>query len=189
MGWAVYILNRTRRSSIEAVSPYELWIGNTPRIKYLRIIGSACYANILSEKWRKAIEKKIDDRDECFRIWIRESHKITLSRDTQFEGKLRECADPVVLPFEDILKESSVQEKFKDNRKKGDLDSDSENYKTELDTDSEDNQENSSENKTGVKLRDRLLLKKPSYLKDYVMRTDSFINRTDLESYEDALWC
>ncbi|GAB0098710.1 uncharacterized protein DMENIID0001_144840 [Sergentomyia squamirostris] len=38
---SVYILNRTGKSSIDGVSPYELWMKKKPRIKHLRIIGSS----------------------------------------------------------------------------------------------------------------------------------------------------
>ena len=37
---AVYIVNRTGKSSVEGVTPYELWTKQKPRIKHLRIIGS-----------------------------------------------------------------------------------------------------------------------------------------------------
>ncbi|GBM76889.1 Copia protein [Araneus ventricosus] len=47
---SVYILNRTGKSSVKNVSPYELWAGKKPRIKHLRIIGST-YPNKEEEKW------------------------------------------------------------------------------------------------------------------------------------------
>ncbi|KMQ81501.1 retrovirus-related pol polyprotein from transposon tnt 1-94 [Lasius niger] len=78
---AVYILNRTGKSSEEGVSPYELWMGKKPRIKHLRIIGSVCYVHIPIQKRRKMDEKAIKgylvgyDGDERYRVYAKEECK------------------------------------------------------------------------------------------------------------------
>lgn len=87
---AIYVLNRTGKSSVVNVSPYELWIGKKPRTNHLRITSSACFVHIPSQKRRKMDKKAIKgylvgfDRDECYRIWIKEDHKVILSRDVKF---------------------------------------------------------------------------------------------------------
>ncbi|GFT49467.1 copia protein [Trichonephila clavipes] len=56
---AMYILNRTGKSSIENTSPYELWLKKKPRLKHLHIIGSPCYVHVPAEKRRKMDKKAI----------------------------------------------------------------------------------------------------------------------------------
>ncbi|GFV25282.1 retrovirus-related Pol polyprotein from transposon TNT 1-94 [Trichonephila clavipes] len=49
---AIYILNRTGKSSIKNASPYELWFKKKHRLKHLRIIESPCYAHVPAQKRR-----------------------------------------------------------------------------------------------------------------------------------------
>ncbi|GFU40104.1 retrovirus-related Pol polyprotein from transposon TNT 1-94 [Trichonephila clavipes] len=78
---AIYILNRTGKSSIENTSPYELWLKKKPRLKHLRIIGSPSYAHVPAQKRRKMVKKAIQgylvgyDGDERLRIWLKKEHK------------------------------------------------------------------------------------------------------------------
>ena len=53
---ATYILNRTGVSSVEAKSPFEVWFGEKPAIKHLRVIGTQCYAHVPEQK-RKKLDK------------------------------------------------------------------------------------------------------------------------------------
>lgn len=83
---AIYILNRTGKSSISEISPYELWIGKKPRIRHMLIISSICFAHIPVQR-RKKIDKKAvkaylvgHDCDERHRIYIKEENKVILSR-------------------------------------------------------------------------------------------------------------
>lgn len=94
---AVYILNRTGKSSIEGASPYELWISKKPRIKHFRVIGSTCYVHIPLQKRRKMDEKAIKgylvgyNGDEGYRVYIKENHKVLVSRDVIFQENLTSC--------------------------------------------------------------------------------------------------
>lgn len=104
---AIYILNRTGKSSIEGKSPYELWFKKKSRIKHLRIIGCTCYAHIPEQRRRK-IDKKatkgylvVYDGDERYRIWVKESNKIIYSRNVIFQESIRECEEKVELPLKD----------------------------------------------------------------------------------------
>ena len=95
---AIYILNRTGKSSKEGVYPYELWMGKKPRIKHLRIIPA--------EKRRKMDEKAVKgylvgyDGDERYKIYLEEGHKVVLSRDVRFQKKLTDCEEKVRVPFQ-----------------------------------------------------------------------------------------
>ncbi|GFY43362.1 retrovirus-related pol polyprotein from transposon tnt 1-94 [Trichonephila inaurata madagascariensis] len=71
--YAIYILNRTGKSSIENISSCEFWLKKKLRSKHLRIIGSLCYAHVPAQKIRK-MDKDIQgylegyNGDERFRI-------------------------------------------------------------------------------------------------------------------------
>lgn len=67
-----YILNQTGKSSVVGVSPFEVWMGEKPRIKHLRIIASMSYAYI-PDQWQKKMDRKavkgylfIYDKEEEF---------------------------------------------------------------------------------------------------------------------------
>jgi transposase InsO family protein len=90
---AIYILNRTGKSSKDGVSPYELWMGKKPRIN-LRIIGFSCYVHIPAERRKKMDKKAVKgflvgyDGDERYRINVPNDHKVILSRDVQFQERM-----------------------------------------------------------------------------------------------------
>ena len=104
---ATYMLNRTGKSSADDVSPYELWIGSKPRIKHLRIIASTCFVHVPKEKRRKMDEKAIKgyligyDNDERYRIYVKEEHKVIVSRDVQFHELTKNCNHKVQLKLKD----------------------------------------------------------------------------------------
>ena len=43
MSTIVYTLNRVQIKKGTNLTPYELWFGNTPSVKYFKIFGSKCY--------------------------------------------------------------------------------------------------------------------------------------------------
>ena len=94
---AIYVLNRTGKSSVQNKSPYEIWMGKKPRIKHLRIIGSKCYAHIPDAKRKKMDKKAVKgflvgyDEDERYRIYVKEKAQVILSRDVIFEEKNFGC--------------------------------------------------------------------------------------------------
>ncbi|GFW87114.1 retrovirus-related Pol polyprotein from transposon TNT 1-94 [Trichonephila clavipes] len=118
---AIYILNRTGKSSIENTSPYELWLKKKPRLKHLRIIGSPCYAHVPAQKRRKMDKKAIQgylvgyDGDERYGIWLKKEHKVILSRDVIFQEKAGKCDDRTELKLEDRIRGDTNQGKLKIN--------------------------------------------------------------------------
>ncbi|XP_076260132.1 uncharacterized protein LOC143196352 [Rhynchophorus ferrugineus] len=60
---AVYILNRTGKSSVDGVSPYELWNVKKPRTKHLRVIGHVMSLSLVKseEKWKEKLLKRYLD--------------------------------------------------------------------------------------------------------------------------------
>ena len=123
---AIYVLNRTGKSSVEGATPHELWMRKRPRIKHLRVIGCLCFVHIPDQKRRK-MDKKAKkgylvgyDGDERYRVYIKENHEVVVSRDVQFHEKLSECRARVKLPFRDCPEETSgaLQKEQKEGLKK-----------------------------------------------------------------------
>ncbi|XP_044760209.1 uncharacterized protein LOC123317668 [Coccinella septempunctata] len=180
---AIYILNRTGKSSEDGFTPFELWFKKKPRIKHLRVIGSSCYLHIPAEK-RKKMDKKAEkgylvgyDGDERYRVYIPSNNKVILSRDVQFQERLKECEELVKLPLED-----KIQDQFEEKENNWEVHSEEE--------DDDDQLENTEEKLTSERnLRDRSSLQKPRHLEDYTMLIEEFANQVtgDPETYEDAL--
>ena len=196
MSTIIYILNRTEKSSVEGVSPYELWMGKKPRIKNLRIVGSSWYVHVPAQKRKKMDKKAVKgflvgyDGQERYRIYIPNGYKVILSRDVQFQEKVKECEGAVELPIKDL--EHEIQEKFeKDEEKKDepkvDTDEEDEYYEDcgKTDSDGDENFKKTS----GRTLKDRSTLKKPKHLEEYAMTVEEFTHQVmeDPETYEDAL--
>jgi transposase InsO family protein len=209
---AIYILNRTGKSSKDGVSPYELWMGKKPRIKHLRIIGSSCYVHIPAERRRKMDKKAVKgylvgyDRDERYRIYIPNDNKVILSRDIQFQERINDCISKIKLPMKDIENEDQVEEGDRPDEQKIDTEGKSainsedsqklrkasrgdEEYETRSELGDIDEEEETSQQTSGRVLRDRSTLKKPKHLEDYTMIVEEFVNQVteDPATFEDAL--
>lgn len=208
---AVYILNRTGKSSEEGLTPYELWLGRKPRINHLKIIGSTCYIHIPKEKRRKMDKKALKgflvgyDGDERYRIWISEEHKIMLSRDIQFQERPGDCEkekETLQLPLKDFESEkiddnleqekeigsrnSISQDEFLEDRRESE---EAERESVEEGEGEEEEEEGEGDSTSNARnLRNRENLNKPKYLKDYILSAEEFMNeiRTP-ETYEEAL--
>jgi hypothetical protein len=185
---AVYILNRTGKSSVEEKSPWEIWTGKKPRIKHLRIVGSVCFVHIPDCKRRKMDKKAVKgflvgyDGDERYRVYIKEEHKVILSRDVVFQETVKDCSECVELPRSaaSSSKQETEQEQQTTNRE----------YETDSESDTESEGEDDHINASSRQLRDKAKLQKPSRFNDYVMATEVF--NTDMntpESYEEAVSC
>lgn len=87
---AVYVLNRSSSSQTVNVSPYELWFGQKPSLKHIRIFGSVGYVHVAKEK-RKKLDKKstklilVGYEQENYRMYDQNTKKITVSRDIKFD--------------------------------------------------------------------------------------------------------
>lgn len=187
---AVYILNRTGKSSVEGVSPYELWYRRKPRIKHLRIIGSVCYSHIPDQKRHKMNKKAFKgyligyDGDERYRIWLKEQYKVIFSRDVIFQEKPKICDKEVEINFP-----SNSTTEVQSNNEDQLIESSAENTDTDSDTDS--NSEDNTEIPATRQLRERSSLKKPKKFDDFVMSVQSaeawMLDIHEPESYEEAI--
>lgn len=53
VGTISYVLNRCPTRRMENVTPEEVWSGNKPSVKHLKVFGSFYYRHVLNEKMRK----------------------------------------------------------------------------------------------------------------------------------------
>ena len=178
---AVYILNRTAKSSEENKTPWEVWTGKKPRIKHLRVIGSTCYVHVPKSKRSKMDKKAVQghlvgyDGDERYRIYIKEQHKVTLSRDVVFQEKLKNCKRYVELPISDLQSPSEDS-----NRETG-------HDTTACEGESEAEQDEPTVS-VRRELRDRSLLSKPTRYDDYVTTAEAYLTEmNEPECYDEAV--
>jgi hypothetical protein len=165
---SIYILNRTGKSSVPNLSPYELWMGKKPRIQHMRIIGSVCYAHVPVQKRRKMDKKATKgyllgyDGDERYRIYVKETSTVICSRDVVFEEKPFMTENVIPLPLQQVADRNLSQE-------------DDEN-KVETDEGSQHDEE-MAKDMPQKETRPRRQISAPKWTKDYVME--------DSESYEE----
>lgn len=204
---AVYILNRTGKSSLKGLSPYQLWLGKKPRIKHLRIVGSTCYVHIPSQKRRKMDEKAEKgylvgyDGDERYRIYLPKKHKVVVSRDVKFQEKFSNCESSVNLPFQDSESKDVVEDKEEEDvssHRSEDEDTLQEQDLKEdtTETESEDNYETGGETSfdeghdkrrtQSMRLRDRSKLKRSQHLDDYIAAAENFVLESP-DSFHEAI--
>lgn len=180
---AAYILNRTGISSVENVSPHELWFGKKPRIRHMRIIGSLCYAHIPMQKRKKMAKKALKgiligyNGDERYRIWLPDEGKIVFSRDVIFHEKTKPCEEHVSLKNPVSIINLSNQEKSVEQIEEPE----------EPNAESENEEDDESRSSRNMQLRDRSQLEKPRRFDDYIMDTEAFIYGEDPQTYQEAL--
>lgn len=78
---AVYILNRTGKSSVVGKSPYELWFGSEANVNHLRVFGSKVYIHVPKQCRRKLDAKSLEclfvgyeENVKGYRIWNAEKN-------------------------------------------------------------------------------------------------------------------
>ena len=190
---AVYILNRTGKSSEGKISPYELWFGKKPRISHLRIIASTCYFHIPVQK-RHKMDKKAEkgflvgyDGNERYRIYVPKERQVFLSRDVIFHEVLRNC-DSLKIPFKSLpsaVEEESSNDsettKLRISKSESEPENASNSEETESESD-EDTHENSENNTRQLRRRSRI--KPPTYYDEFVM---VMTTNEEPQSYKEAL--
>lgn len=188
---AVYVLNRTGKSSVEDKTPHELWFGKTPRIHHLRIIGSTCYAHVPGERRRKMDMKAIKgylvgyDGEERYRIYVKEDSKIITSRDVKFQEKPENCTESVKLPIS-LSQQGTEGTKDFDNQddvSNGEKESEHHESGEEPEASEDSNEEGQT---SRYNLRSRSGLKRPDYFE--ALQAEELVKEINTpESYQDAV--
>jgi transposase InsO family protein len=89
---AVYLMNRSGSSSTpEEKTPYEVWIGQKPNLKHLRVFGSTAFVHIqkqmttkLEPRSKKMLFVGYDGESSNYRVFDPVSKKVSVSRDVVF---------------------------------------------------------------------------------------------------------
>lgn len=92
---ATYLANRSPTSSLEKMTPYEMWYQHKPKLSHLKVFGCTAFVHI-----PKGARKKFDNRSvecvlvgyECngYRLWNKNSRKIVYSSSVTFDEKENE---------------------------------------------------------------------------------------------------
>lgn len=109
---AVYVLNRTGPSPVDAKTPYELWYHKKAEINNLRVFGSKVYAHVPKVKRQKWDPKANTglflgycDNVKGYRFWNERTCKVEISRDIvfeeHFEGSLPSTENTNVVVLDD----------------------------------------------------------------------------------------
>lgn len=122
---AVYLVNRTGKSSVQGKTPSELWSGRTFKsFDHLRIFGSECYVNIPKQFRTKFDDKAVfgnfvgyvNDKDG-YKIWVPSKHRVIKSRNVDFRPeKLCTSNNTIQLEFEDPVDIKENEEKEADEQ-------------------------------------------------------------------------
>ena len=164
---ASYVLNRTGKSSVEGMTPYELWYNRKGAIDHLRIFGTECFIHtpkVKRQKWDtksvKGLLTGYTGNKDGYRVWIPGTDYVYQSHDVKFKGEeiVTPKAEFVMLSREPHGDES-VKADVKQEDITGENANESENESTEVE-----------EPVTGFemdRLRSRSALKKPPWLDSY----------------------
>jgi len=121
------------------------------------------------------------DGEERYRIWVKEEHRVCLSRDVIFQERLGQCDDHTKLSLQDRVAESD-QEKLENKDESQEQRNSFQNSETES-----ENEEEESQSSHYMHLRDRSKIEKPRKFDDYIMDTEAFIYGEDPQTYQEAI--
>lgn len=88
---ANYIRNRCPTKSLDGRTPYEVWNGSVPNVKYFKEFGSKIIVlgrkpgkSKLEDRGKKGIFLGYDDNSKGYRVWILEQKMTVITRDVVF---------------------------------------------------------------------------------------------------------
>ena len=100
---ACYLLNRVLMNNEEQKTPFERFFGRRPEVKHLRVFGIDTYLNMPKEKRRKLDPKSkklifvgYEGESRNYRLWDKETRKIYVSSDVDFNERNQERKEPHV---------------------------------------------------------------------------------------------
>ncbi|CAL1681112.1 unnamed protein product [Lasius platythorax] len=88
---SVYVLNRTSKSRVQGITPFQLWTGKDFDLKNLQVFGTEAYVHIPKEKrkkWDLKGEKGIfvgyGETTKGYRVYFPEKETVEIRRDVIF---------------------------------------------------------------------------------------------------------
>ena len=99
---AAYVLNRTGPTSVDSMTPYELWMGQQAPTKHLKVFGSECFVHVPKQKRRKLDVKAVKGHlvgycgnKDGYRVYIPDCDDVIVSRDVIFKEEVTTSSDAV----------------------------------------------------------------------------------------------
>ena len=93
---AIYLRNRSLTKAVEAMTPFEAWVGEKPNVGHLQTFGCVAYAHVakderkkLDSKARKCIFLGYGTETKGYRLYDPKREKVFFSRDVVFNEKKR----------------------------------------------------------------------------------------------------
>ncbi|XP_021971501.1 uncharacterized protein LOC110866666 [Helianthus annuus] len=93
---ASYILNRSHTRALQDQTPYEMFNGRKPNLKYLKIFGCIAYAKVMVNHLEKLADRSKplvylgnEPGSKAFRLYDPKNRKIVVNRDVEFDEKRR----------------------------------------------------------------------------------------------------
>lgn len=177
---ASYVVNRTVSTRSDGITPYEAWFGRKPEIDHLRVFGSEAFLHLPKEKHtskfsarsKKLIMVGYDGESKNYRLYDSSTKRIHVSSDVifnenanGFDKKVNSPVNTFSLRFENMCEFETEKEDDEDEQQI---------RQVETLPDNEDTDFIASENERDApRLRDRDLLRKPAYLENYALLTES----------------
>lgn len=89
---AVYIRNRAPNSTLNNVTPHEVWTGQPADLSHLRVFGCRAWVHVPDEVRRQLEPKSVpavmlgyeNDSTSTYRVWLVESQRTYATRDVKF---------------------------------------------------------------------------------------------------------
>lgn len=204
---AVYVLNATGTSTVDDVSPFELWFQRKPDIRDLRILGAAVYTHIPKEK-RKKLDAKgkrgyfvgYETEVKGYRIWYPDDDCLRTSRDVVFTGRYYEKGTRKqgdndhniewwIIEDEDPEENVDLDETLEPQEGAEREESTDEDELEIIEQDVQEEEVPAAQAEAGGRaLRDRRLLRRPSRYDDYVDINEIFVAESQEPlSYDEAI--
>lgn len=118
---AVYLKNRSPAAALDNnTTPYEMWTGRKPDLSHIRLFGSPAMVHIPKVKRNKWDKKSnmlqlvgYSENTKGYRLYDRDSHKITVARDVVVMERLKNDTSEIVVeerePEKDIENYTTVK--------------------------------------------------------------------------------
>jgi len=166
---AVYLINRCPTNAVKGKLPAELWYGEKPNLRKLRVFGCVAHLHIPKE----LINGKFESRSKrcrlmgyCtngYRLWCPESSKIILGRDVIFNESKFTSESEDFYDFESTGEEARNQEPPNSGGEQ-EVSNDEESEHFDSTREEDDNRRNTTlEGETGILRRSSRERNKPKY--------------------------
>lgn len=100
MNTACHVINRVYIRSFTIATPYQIWKGKKPNVKYFKVFGCVCYvlcdrraAQKLDDKSKEAMFLGYSSNSKAYRVYLKQSQKVIESYNVVFD----DCASVKVV--------------------------------------------------------------------------------------------